>query len=202
MTGKEFAERYVGREVRLINTTDVPCFERPNPIAIVVGYYDQNICTSILVKFVDHKDQFLSWKPHINVVLLQKAERIWSVALSNLELVVKSSNTYPHTCKKCKKPARKIGKVVLCSNVKCKSRGTFNKAFKSFIQYNEVLCPMCQNVGQYISDQWYGKATGKNYSYLNCSNAHGWSYVPKHYDAIIDKNKKRIYWSGSNWVPS
>lgn len=39
---------------------------------------------------------------------------------------------YPHTCKKCKSPARKCGSIVMCSNLKCKTRKDFSALIKKF----------------------------------------------------------------------
>ena len=66
------------------------------------------------------------------------------------------SSVYPHSCLTCSSPARKIGRVVLCSRIKCKSR---RKVIHSFGRYDgavieieegltketaiKIFCPTC-----------------------------------------------------------
>lgn len=62
---------------------------------------------------------------------------------------------YPNKCNRCSSPARNCDKFILCSNNKCKSRGTFKKFIARYPQPPkivpgqtmdnpiEVNCPKC-----------------------------------------------------------
>jgi hypothetical protein len=103
-------------------------------------------------------------------------QECWRVDVQHLELLkpFKPVKPYPHTCKTCKKPARKIGKEALCSNVKCKSRRKL-KLLKSMpLKFpdvntdNVIICNECGLLPKLIYD---GKLPENGRRFL-CDNGH------------------------------
>lgn len=171
MPSKEFAEKYVGRRVRIINTNDVPDFTHiPTPIGIITQY------TGIRV-IVDLQETH----PGINH---------WMVFLRHIELLdEKVINPYPHICKACKSPARKNSDVALCSNVKCKSS---NKK-KYFIPYVKVVdkyikCAICDEFAYTCRDR--ARAGNDIYYSFSCFNKHNWQI--KVYPGMLLKQSEHV----------
>jgi hypothetical protein len=141
-----FAEKYAGKQIRL---------KKASITGRVVGYsdYAQSI---IVVELNDNS----GWRyPHhsfVRVVECDINKTFRFILINDLELVeeIKPAKVYPNTCKNCKLPARKIGALVFCSNVKCKSRKKVNKLYKSAsIIFGDsptdpiiVKCPVCKNI--------------------------------------------------------
>ena len=88
------------------------------------------------------------------------------------------SELYPNRCRKCHSPARKIGAVVLCSKLKCRTRG---KAIRSFGEYGKwvegdslehpiiVICPVCLVNSDGLADggggYCYGAHIGRSFPF-------------------------------------
>ncbi len=80
-------------------------------------------------------------------------EGSWSVAPDYLKPLeeLKPIKAYPHACSKCKSPARKVGKTILCSNPRCKTRNDFKRRFPNpstpadVNGKNFVICHTCDS---------------------------------------------------------
>lgn len=122
---------------------------------------------------------------------------------------------YPNHCKLCKSPSRKCGKVILCSNTKCKTRKNFNKQYRcgmiikqiadnkvgieqSIDKYGFVLCPTCKNRAQFALN------IGSSLYDTMCPNGHMWKH---HWE---NGQKRMTSWGASEfqslnytaaWIP-
>lgn len=83
-------------------------------------------------------------------------QETWSVAEDALEVIIdKPIKVYPRVCPKCKSPARKMGKAILCSNTRCKTRYNFKKSLPARIipadldKDGFVMCHICKSTNMF-----------------------------------------------------
>jgi hypothetical protein len=116
ITAKEFAENYRGRIAVDLNN---------NCVGRIVGHTNQSI--------IIQRDDGVGWPEDLvgdcRIVVDQyNKDILWAVAVYACSLIpIVNVDPYPHKCKKCNAPARRCGKVVLCSNLKCKTRKVSSK---------------------------------------------------------------------------
>lgn len=109
--------------------------------ATIAGVWTQN---NVSVVVFNAKKHGIKYEGH----LIDTIGIVWpDMRMKNYAPVI----TYPHKCKRCKSSARICGKVILCSNIKCKSRKQFKKFVKRFPEVESgtfdnpivLLCPIC-----------------------------------------------------------
>lgn len=141
---KEFAETYLNRRVLVAERF----------YAKIVGYH--LIYSDCLIVQPEDQKFSLRYSRESMHILSKGVERVRIIDLSQVVLVdapknLQQINPYPDRCNKCKQPARKIDKIMLCSNRKCKSK-KFNNIYKNkknIIIIRDididgfVICPIC-----------------------------------------------------------
>jgi hypothetical protein len=88
-------------------------------------------------------------------------------------------NPYPHTCSVCGNPARRIKQIVLCSNLKCKTRKTATKVISAF--NNSKAPKLYVDSENYILCQCGERArftAGNTIDKVSCGRASHYCVVP------------------------
>lgn len=203
MYAKEFAIKYAGRRVRVNSGEDnfVPNYDVKE--AIVVGYFVANSNCSYLTVMAE---EIAGWNKNGSSSIYQfwvrdvdtLAHSCYNIPLNeNSDILINepiiSIKPYPHTCSHCSSPARKCKSMVLCSNVKCKSRRNVRKLIGKVSKptYRLIMCPKCST--EAIGCNRIDKLT--EIGIFNCLNGHKWNCNAPIGSAISQLNSVYV-WSG------
>ncbi len=201
-SNKEFAEKYAGYEVKLIDNIARGHSILGTIVGRVVGYnpHSDNI---VILEIIDVIERFGNGQPIEEVSYTKTADTITSkpfyyrfyckelvpVRKSNVKPVV----AYPHNCKSCKAPARKVGKIFICSrhcSKSSKTLGFYKRMIAPVIlthnKHNYVLCPQCGSLPTGI--------TGTNYINVTCVNGHKFEHTWKAGERINYAGHSRYIW--------
>jgi hypothetical protein len=121
-------------------------------VCVDLGYAERG-CEDTSFSIVVHKPKRLGgYDVIVGDQIYKEAYRVYP---TNIELVknITPVKAYPHTCKICKAPARKISKAILCSRDGCKSKRTIKANYNvPYVKKAKlvgvdsdgyVLCPVC-----------------------------------------------------------
>lgn len=189
LSPKEFATKYAGKKVvcvkfnagvkaRIVGFTDISVVIEP------IDYIGRKGKFTAVVKDFDHCN------------ILARRNYYTTIKLINIQ---KLPIAYPHKCKLCHSPSRN-GKVVQCSNIRCKSRLLFKKMIVEYIKANpikegfdidhpiKVLCQKCNTVSRiYDGISAYCNGAG------HCGR-HTYTYKPNIYYLDYSATyKERVY---------
>jgi hypothetical protein len=177
---KEEAEQYVGREVYI--TEDCPDWNNLAP-------RDTYILAADYERFVVYLPKRYGGYP------LCGFTEAWWVIVNDLIIKDKPKpiNPYPHKCQKCNAPARKCGKVILCSNQRCKTRKVVATALTKYEKENRYLkCPKCKEYALicFKKDNKYN---------TTCINNHTSPVSLTKGDKMACSSGNDLIWNGTSW---
>jgi hypothetical protein len=199
MNSKDFAEKYANKPIKLIGKIAHSYkLSIDTIIGTCVGWVDyrgepqeqDGEYECIVIKPADNIDYFgkevrandrnwinatnkeIHWKSLIHVFPIRHCIPV----LKPIKPVV----AYPHICKVCKSPARKIGKKTLCSNDKCKSWKAVRQEAAIIAKLHKdpninndgfVICHECKSFARTCIT----KSAITPFFYINkCMNGHRW----------------------------
>lgn len=195
MAVKEFAEKYV----------DCDVFKAGNDafFGVCIGYIDKNNYHNhghIIVSIKDSpiaREVYQGYQygcsttgisTYLSKTIISGAITFIpysSLLVSRKPIVV---SPYPHICKYCKLPARKLDGLSLCSNMKCKTMkqarkiiNTYPRAKRGVDADKYIICPICGDRAEYTKEHLpHGSDLMITYQ---CPLSHVW----KHYTEVGDK---------------
>ena len=202
---KKFAEENAGRRVKIIGKltdNDLP-YNAAELYGMIVGYHTSpsnsiyGTDKYISVNFEEERDNKKCYHQDF-VQYFAEFNRGWFVEQRAIQILHKPYNIvpYPHTCKKCKSPARKSKNIILCSNTKCSSTNKNNYIVK-LPSMSIIKCPECN------ADVAFLLSTKKDKSgpTFVCKNgaSHRFNYIPLVNDMML--SNPPYYFDGVDWHP-
>lgn len=165
---------WIGKTVRV--TEDCHDWGNVEPITKLLSIVNPTIC------LVDRNGQ--SWYVYTGFIRLVKDDM--------------KVNPYPHKCIRCNLPARKCGKMIMCSNSRCKSWKQIKKSFppieiKNYRDKNNYL--ICEKCREGISICLIGGIYR-----MACLNRHISTYAKINGDKIIYSGKTMVWKQSIGWI--
>lgn len=214
MSARNFATTNAGRNIKINVRAASP--GRANwPIGRVIGYIVHPDDFQIVLEMRDVADRHLS-QPIENIRGFVRTyvnefhpEMGWIVNKDNVRFLRKKQaapkpiSPYPHSCLKCNSPARNCGEFILCSNVKCKTRGKVRRFFSATNprKDNWISCPTCGGFGIRGSGDF--DRAGNQIFNASCLKGHNWTTKLKSglllRTSLAGTTSDRM-WDGDKWV--
>jgi len=192
-----------------------------NDVAVVIELEEKSFrqyCWPLydgVVLTIDRNDMYDSNQPMVMGIgykFLKRRSR-WEIGEKQEERQIVLSKPYPSRCKCCGLPARKLGKLIMCSNRACNTRSTVLKALDvKYHKVNILRCPaMVRNLlgERKVCGRRAVSASkrldGDSYK-IACENGHVfYRYIQELQvnDVIkstLDGDNSDRIWNGKKWV--
>lgn len=198
LAAQEFVEKYPNRKIFLggihcpsqkANVDDnIKIDPNKKYVARIVGYCDSKD-SPILLRFeepwlINRSYTFNEVSFHINMIdksYINSSLRYWPVNINEIDISSsRPVSAYPNKCHRCKCPARIIGEITFCSNIKCASRV---KVKKMVALYSKQMSPVpatsgINSDGYVICPKCSGLAVSSNTNrtLVSCYLYHRWPH--------------------------